>query len=154
MAKLLKLLFWIALIYAAVVYGWPWLQETIEGIGEETASTAKSLSAGPGGRCIDLAEDAADRFGQGMRPFASPPYDTEAWSEFQTRIQDRISYARSECNCVEDACTYAAEALYELSSMVDDFGRMIRGGTQSSIDPGRDMERVYDGIARARASMP
>lgn len=154
MGKLLKLVFWIALIYAAVVYGWPWLQDTIEGIGEETASTAKSLSAGPEGRCIDLAAQTADRFGQGMRGFSSPPYDPAAWDEFQTSIRDKISYAQAECGCGEEACRYANDALGELNSMLADFGRMIRGNSQTMIDPGRDMERVYDLLDQARATMP
>jgi hypothetical protein len=154
MAKLLKLLFWIAVIYGAVVYGWPWLQGTIEGIGEGTASTAKGLSAGPGGRCYKLASDAADDFGNGMRGFSSPPYDTEAWAEFEQEIGDRIAYADAECRCAEDTCSLSREALRELDRMVEDFGRMIRTGTSSRIDPGRDMERVYGLLASARAAMP
>ena len=154
MAKILKLAFWAAVIYAAVVYGWPWLQETIEGIGTSTASTAKSLSVGEGGRCVDLATKAADDFGGGMREFSTPPYDQGRWSEFTTEIRNEISYAQSECGCPEEPCRIAREALYELETMVGDFDRMIQGGRASSLDAGRDMERVYDILGRARAEIP
>ena len=154
MGKILKLAFWVALVYVAVVYGWPWLQERIESVGETTASSAKSLSVGEGGRCVDLASRAADDFGAGMRNFSSPPYDQDAWGEFVAETRDQVSYAQGECSCSESPCTISREALYELDTLVGDFDQMVRRQTTSFLDPARDMERIYDLLGQARSEIP
>lgn len=154
MGKLLKLLVWLAVIYAALAYGWPWLQETIEGIGESTASSAKGLSGGEEGRCVELATDAANRFGDGISRFSSPPYDTEEWAKFIGKVESDIRLAESECVCGSDPCRFSRNAMGELDSLVSDLDRMIRGGTDRFIQPGTQMERVYDELNRARGALP
>lgn len=154
MGKLLKLLFWLAVLWAAYAYGWPWLQETVEGIGETTASSAKGLSGGPEGRCVQLANDAADRFGDGIGRFSSPPYDTEKWGKFVGKVENGIELAEAECACGSEPCQHARNAMRELDSLVGDLDRMIRRDTDRFIQPGTAMERVYDELNRARAALP
>jgi hypothetical protein len=146
-----RLLGW-AVVLLLVVLTWnrarPWLEERFHR-GAAGESVALPAGSGDAARCVAAARGAADAYGEGVAAFAAQR-DVEAWMRFGGDLQRRIGRAGSECSCDGEACRLAGEALGELAAAVDRADAVLRGATDDTIEPARDLERVDDLLARAR----
>lgn len=140
---LVKLLIAAAIALFIWKKGLPWLNE------QQLAKTASSTTS-KGANCVFAARSASDFWGSNLRSFANPPYDTQAWDEFKSHVDDRISRAGEKCSCNDEACTRAKEALDELRKLTGEMDSAIRSGSPPPSDAVRRQERIDNALDLAR----
>ena len=100
----------------------PWLQE---GLG---STLPQEADTGPA-RCVGLADQANDSFGERVGRVSGPGADPGAWASFKAEIQDKISAAQRECRCPKPSCGIASNAMIELEDLLDQLDIRFRGGS-------------------------
>ena len=153
MRSLIRFAVFAAILYAAVVYAWPRIQEHLRSPAAFAPSGDTTEGASEATACVGLARDVASTFGSEAPRYATPPADTGAWMQFSGRIQREISGVRDRCGCLHPSCELGTRALDELDSLVYEMDGMVRGSTDSVSNPARGMERVYDLLDEADASL-
>jgi len=148
-----KLVKWLVLLLVVVIAwkeGWPHVKTLL------AAASPSSISADVAGesldnRCIRLATEAAQDFGDGVSKYGRDRSDTGGWMRFAGRIQKRVESARNYCSCPSDACAKANSALVQLGSLIQRTDGMVRGSTEVTFNPATDMEEIYDKLDQARS---
>lgn len=136
----------VAIVIALLVFAWKNISPRLKKSGGDDAET----SGGGGGSCVQLAERAANAWGNGIGRFANPPYDVDAWSSFSGDVQDKISAAQSACDCEDDSCAKASAAMNDLSGLVGDLDAAIQDGSQPPGDLVRRQESIDGAVEQAR----
>lgn len=153
MRSVIRFAVFAAILYAIVVFAWPWVQEHLGSPAAFSPTGEVAEGASEATACVGLARDVASTFGSEAPRYANPPADTGAWMQFSGRIQREISGVRDRCGCLHPSCDLATRALDELDSLVYEMDGMIRGSTDSVSNPARGMERVYDLLDEAGDSL-
>src|SRR6266550_584895 len=76
--------------------------------------------------CPGAASRASEAWGGGLNRFVNPPYDLNAWSDFKSTVESKISAAESECSCSSESCDKARAAMRDLRSLMSDLDIAIR----------------------------
>lgn len=147
-ARIVKFLVVLVILYFAYTAGWPWLQEQLGRVSKSTAGTGGG--GGEGGRCVEMAAAASASFGGEIPRFSRPPVDLDAWGAVVSSTQRQIADAQTECACALDSCRKASDALSELSGMVYEFDSGFRGAGGMPINAARQQERIDELLAEAR----
>ena len=145
MKKLLQLAI-VALIAYFVFTNYESWVDSIANIGQDLSRTGEPVTQG---LCVTAAERAGETFSRGMRDYASPPVDLDAWDQFVEEVKERIYRAEIHCECPRDSCARAVEAMSELNHLIEGFDNSLRGGNLT-LDPGRRMETIDSMLKRAR----
>ncbi len=149
MGKIIKWVVIIGLAYFAFTEG-PGLVERIgDGAGDLGSGLNRGAASLGQGRCVKAAERASERFHRGLRDYSKPPIDMDSWARFTESLKGLIYDAESECNCPQDSCQRATDALTELNSLVTDFDSSLRG-TGMPLNPARRQETIDRFLKRAR----
>jgi hypothetical protein len=141
MGRIVKLLVVAVIVFAAWKYAVPWVQR-------QSAGTTEEAAEGGGGSCVRSAERASETWGGGLRQFANPPYDLNAWSSFRGSVESSINAAEADCDCAEESCEKARSAMRDLRALVSDLDSTVRNGSDLS-DFVRRQERIDDTINEA-----
>ena len=147
--KLVKGLIFLLVVVVAWKEGWPQVKAMLT----KGESSVSSDVAGEGldSRCIRLAAEVAQDFGDGVSKYGRDRSDTAGWTRFAGRIQSRAERARNFCDCPSDACAKAKSALVQLDSLIQRTDGMVRGSTEVMFNPATDMEEIYDKLDQARS---
>jgi len=143
LSRLFKWVVVLVVILAIWKYVIPWVKSEANSIGSGSAASAASASGG-NTSCISAADRASSAWGGGIGRFVNPPYNMEAWSNFKSDIDSKITAAESECACSDDSCRKVKSAMSDLRSLVSDLDNAIRGGTS----PGQDIVQRQEQIDR------
>ncbi|HYI12639.1 MAG TPA: hypothetical protein VEK57_26545 [Thermoanaerobaculia bacterium] len=127
MDRIIKLVVVAAIVFGLWKYGLPWVKKLG---GNDTPKT--TISRGGGGGCARSAERASETWGGGIRQFANPPADLNAWSNFRGNVESGINAAEADCGCQAESCRKALSAMRDLRALVNDFDSTIRNGTSAS----------------------
>ena len=136
----------LAVLIAIAFFVWKWWS----GQHAQTATAPQTTSAAT--NCVFAARSASDFWGSNIRAFASPPYDTQAWDEFKSHVDDRISTATSKCSCADDACKRATEAMDELHALVNEMDASVRSSSPPPSDAVQRQERIDNALDAAQPS--
>jgi len=140
------LITWIVVI-AIIVLVWkkalPWWNEHH---GGSTTTVADS----PAAACAAAAAAASDTWGSGVGRFANPPYDTGAWDDFRSRVEEQARRAQEKCLCAETACTTAKNAMGDLRSLVAEMDTSLRSGSPPPSDLVQRQEAIDNAVNAAR----
>ena len=145
MTKILKLAIVVLVIYFVLTNYESWV-ENISNLGQDLSRKGDSVSQG---LCVRAAEEASEAFARGMRDYAQPPIDLEAWDDFLERVKERVYQADSRCDCPRNSCLRASEALAELSQLIEVFDGSLRGN-RTPVDVARRQETIDRMLRRAR----
>lgn len=145
MSKILKLALLLLVAYLVFANYESWV-DSISELGQGLSRTNEPVSEGG---CVAAAETASEAFAVGMRNYASPPVDMDAWDEFLEGVKERVYEADTSCNCARDSCVKAMEALTELNLLIEDFDGSLRG-TSMPLNPARRQETIDRMLKRAR----
>ena len=148
MARILKAVIVVVILYLAVTKGWPWLKSQL---GESSDfSTENSYQA----VCYAAASRAADELSERLRSFSTPPIDSEAWEDTVSASRYRIEKADKECRtCDHEACLEASRAVAGLDSMVKWLDESVQAGRGIPPDGANRLDRVYDALNRAKSHL-
>ena len=133
----------IAIIVLLWTKGMPWWKE-------HHGSSSASPAAAPGADCASAAVAAGDTWGSGVGRFANPPYDTTAWEDFRSRVEQQARRAEEKCLCAESSCSTAKGAMRDLRSLVAEMDSALRGGLPPPSDPVQRQEAIDNAINSAR----
>ncbi len=145
MGKIIKYGILIALVYFIVQNAPRWVEEVTKvgsGLSRKTGPVSQS-------HCLPAAERASEAFSEGLRDYAEPPFDIDAWDLFMEDVQRELYSAESRCNCPRDSCQRATDALSELSGLMADFDNSLRGDSMP-LNPARRQETIDRFLKRAR----
>ena len=140
MKTLVQLL--IVIVLAVVV--WKWWQKSHSG------GTAAPAGATPSQECAAAAAAAGETWGSGVGRFANPPYDTAAWDDFRSRVEQQARRAQEKCLCGEPACNTAKGAMSDLRSLVSEMDQSLRSGSPPPSDLVQRQEAIDNAINSAR----
>ncbi len=146
MFKIFKLALLALLAYFAYNNYASWV-DSVSGIGQDLSRTGESVSQG---LCVPAAEKASEAFGRGMRNYASPPIDIDAWDEFLDGVKGQIYRAETHCDCPRDSCQKAGEAINELNILIEEFDGSLRGDNVAPLNAARRQETIDKILKRAR----
>jgi hypothetical protein len=125
MNRLVKLVVLVAIVFVAWKYVVPWIKQQGGGAANTTAANGS-------GSCVQSAQRASEKWGGGLRQFANPPYDLNAWSSFRAGVESSIGSAESDCACAAESCQKARAAMHDLRALVSDLDSTIRNGSDAS----------------------
>jgi hypothetical protein len=158
MKGLIKLALFVVVVYAAVVFGKPWLEKisgTDFGLGEMGGT-----DIGTADRCVAMVERVNQDFADRSRPVFNPQVNAAAWPPVYEATSNRLDKARNECGCFEiespdarDGCREAQQALDGLQRMVSEFDLAIREKRSISA-PARRQEQINHHLEQARRLVP
>ncbi len=148
-STLVKIVVAAAVILFLWKQGLPWLQKH-----EQTTSPSAGTSAGTssGTNCVFEARGTSDYWGGTIGRFANPPYDMQAWNDFKSHVNDRLSRAEQKCSCEEDSCKLGRQAMDELRSLADEMDSSIRSSAPPPLDAVQRQERIDNAINDASAA--
>ena len=144
LSRLLKL----ALVIAALFIAWKVVLPRLKGSGGEPAS---SPAAAGHESCVAGAEHASNAWGSGVGRFANPPYDIDAWSNFQSDINSKIAAAEAQCTCSDKSCVMVRSAMSELRGLISEMDSSIRSGAPQPSGLVQRQESIDTQIIEARA---
>lgn len=145
MAKILKFLIVIAIVYFAVTKGLPWLKSQL-------ADKMSLAGASNQEVCHHVAQRAADDFAERMRRFSTPPIDAKAWEDTVSETRYQVESADKQCRtCDHEACLETSRALDELGSMIKSFDESVQAGRGIPPDGASRFDRVYAALDRAQS---
>jgi hypothetical protein len=143
---LVKLIVLAVVVYGGYKYGLPWAKDK-----NLIPSGGSAASRGAGDRgCLALAEEAGAIWADGIPRYINPPVDRAAWDGFRSEVESSISKARSGCDCAEESCRKAGEAMDQLSALVRDMDSAVASGGAPPSDVVRSQERVDNLLDQAR----
>lgn len=154
MAKVVRLIVLIVVVFVAYDYGWPWLQAELARKGSIKTTVLSDfdgddvMESGVT-RCLALASDANEAFGAGIGRFVGGQPNRADWMSFAGRVQRQTAAAASACNCLGEGCALASEAMAELESLIQDTDGLVRGSTDTFSNPANRHEKIYDLLVRA-----
>jgi hypothetical protein len=134
-----KTLLVVIIIAAAAWYLWTHY-------GNNHRDTVANAGATATESCTAAARAAADTWGSGVGHFANPPYDTGAWDEFRSRVEDQARRAQEKCLCGEASCTSNRSAMSELRSLVAEMDTSLRSGSPPPSDLVQRQEAIDNAI--------
>ena len=126
LGRIVRIVVVVAIAFALWKYGVPWVKEKTAGV------TSPAASASGGSSCVRSAERASETWGRGLRQFANPPYDLNAWSSFRTNVESQLNAADVECACAGESCEKARGAMRDLRQLMNDLESTIRNGSDAS----------------------
>lgn len=139
----MKTLFILIVIVAAVWFAWTHYHH-------DRTDTAATAGATASQSCVSAASAAADTWGSGVGRFANPPYDTSAWDEFRSRVEDQARRAEEKCLCGDAACVKAKGAMNDLRSLVAEMDTSLRSGSPPPSDLVQRQEAIDNAINSAK----
>jgi hypothetical protein len=126
-SRIVKWIIVLAVVFAAWKFGIPWVKQH--------TSQSATASAVPGDNsCLATADRAAQAWGSGIGKYANPPYDVDAWSNFKSDVESKISAAETACSASTESCAKARDAMHDLRSLVSDLDTAIRSGAPPAGD--------------------
>lgn len=144
------------LVYFVVSAGRPWLENLAGGAGLGPLGGGGSAAA----RCVAVAEDAAQHFGETVVRSLRPPIDYDRWSSGRSMAEGRVRQARDACRCSEltesnerEACDLATRALDELDSFIRWVDDGLRTPENPPVNTARRQEAVYALLDQARTHL-
>lgn len=132
------LLIWIVVI-AVIWFAWTHIPRH----RTDTAATAATTATQS---CSAAAHSAADTWGSGVGRFANPPYDTSAWDDFRSRVEDQARRAQEKCLCGDATCTSNRNAMNDLRSLVAEMDTSLRSGSPPPSDLVQRQEAIDNAI--------
>ncbi|HEX9164096.1 MAG TPA: hypothetical protein VF980_20500 [Thermoanaerobaculia bacterium] len=132
-----------AILVAVVFFAWKWWS------GRQAQAPATQQTTSPAVNCVSTARGASEYWGSNLHAFANPPYNMDAWSEFKSHVDEQISRAQSKCDCSDDACAKAKQAMGELGALVGEMDSAIRSGSPPPSDAVQRQERIDDALNAA-----
>jgi len=145
MARFLKAVIVVVVLYLAVTKGWPWLKSQL-GDSDYPAGTSDQTI------CYGAAARAADDLSERLRRFSTPPINSEAWEETVSVSRSLTDAADRECrNCDHEACLEASKAVAGLESMVAWLDESVQAGRGIPPDSANRLDRVFDALNRSRS---
>lgn len=131
---------WIVII-ALAVFVWkaviPWAKRQNFGGSSHASATSSS-----GNSCVRSGQRASELWGHGIGRFVNPPYDTAAWSDFRSTVDDAAGRAESACNCDDDSCKKVQSAMHDLKALTADLDSAIRNGSAPPSDAVQRQEAI------------
>ena len=118
--------------------------------GQRRTDVAATAGASASQSCASAAAAAADTWGSGVGRFANPPYDTSAWDDFRSRVEDQARRAQEKCLCGDTACTTAKNAMSDLRSLVAEMDTSLRSGSPPPSDLVQRQEAIDNAVTAAR----
>jgi hypothetical protein len=118
--------------------------------GQRHTDIAATAGATAAQSCASAAAAAADTWGSGVGRFANPPYDTSAWDDFRSRVEEQARRAQEKCLCAETACTTAKNAMSDLRSLVAEMDTSLRSGSPPPSDLVQRQEAIDHAVNAAR----
>ena len=112
--RLLRFVFFIAILVFAWSEGWPWLQKQI---------------AGGGSPCMASAQDITDDFAREMHRFADRRTDADGWKQLYVKMDTRLGIVRQQCGCDLPSCRKGRQAVNRLEKLILSFHHYIGGGS-------------------------
>lgn len=149
MKAIVKLAVVAAILYAAVIYGRPWLEELLGGMGVGELGGGGS----PQRACIAAIERANDDFTDLVLRHASPPVDVAKWSSGYRLAEGRMRKAAIACECSEQGCAEARRALAVLEGSMSSTNLLLRSG-RPAVDLARDQQEILDLLVEAESMIP
>ncbi len=149
MAKIIKGVIVVMILYLAFTKGLPWLKSEIDSLMSGTPTGASNQEI-----CHKAAERAADAFAKRLRRFSSPPIDTDEWDKTVSASRLDIESAEKQCrNCDHEACLEVTGVLGELERLVISFDENVQAGRGIPLNGASRLDRVHDGLNRARSRL-
>lgn len=121
MKSIVKLAVFAAIVYVAVIYGRPWIEEILGGVG-----VGELGDGDPPRACIAAIERANESFSQAVIEHSRPPVDTARWSAAYKMSEGRLRKSEVTCDCQEQGCAEARQALAELRDLMTTTNRELR----------------------------
>jgi hypothetical protein len=118
--------------------------------GQRHTDVAATAGATAAQSCASAAGAAADTWGSGVGRFANPPYDTSAWDDFRSRVEEQARRAQEKCLCADTACTTAKNAMSDLRSLVAEMDTSLRSGSPPPSDLVQRQEAIDNAVNAAR----
>jgi hypothetical protein len=118
--------------------------------GQRHTDVAATAGATASQSCASAAAAAADTWGSGVGRFANPPYDTGAWDDFRSRVEEQARRAQEKCLCADTACTTAKNAMSDLRSLVAAMDTALRSGSPPPSDLVQRQEAIDNAVNAAR----
>jgi len=140
----MKALVQILILFLIVFAAWKWWER------HHSTSTATSASSSPAQECAAAAAAAGETWGSGVGRFANPPYDTAAWDEFRTRVDQQARRAQEKCLCGDNACNTAKSAMSDLRGLVSEMDSALRSGSPPPSDLVQRQEAIDNAINSAK----
>lgn len=131
----------ILIVMGVVFVAWKWWTTQ-----HRAPATAPADRTSPAVNCQFEARAANDYFGSRIGGFTNPPYDMQAWDQFKSGTESRISRAESKCSCSDPPCTRANEAMSELRTMLGELDSAIRSGGSPPTDLVQRQERINQAL--------
>lgn len=142
-------------LYFVVSEGRPWLENLFGGAGLGPHGAGGS----PAARCIAVAEDAAEHFGETVVRSLRPPIDLDRWSSGRSMAEGRVRQARDACSCFDlsgnerEACDLGVRALDELDSFIRWVDDGLRTPENPPVNVAMRQEQVYSILDKARSKL-
>ena len=118
--------------------------------GQKHSDVAATAGATAAQSCASAAAAASDTWGSGVGRFANPPYDTSAWDDFRSRVEEQARRAQEKCLCADTACTTAKNAMSDLGSLVAEMDTALRSGSPPPSDLVQRQEAIDNAVNSAR----
>lgn len=145
MKTIVKLAVLGAILYAALIYGRPWLEELLGDMGLGDVGGGGNV----GLACVEAAERVNEDFADAIRNHGLPPLDLDRWSGALKMTDGRLQKARIRCQCEGDACKVANQALDALEQLMSSTDQGLRSGNPP-FNSARDREKIVDLLSAAR----
>ncbi len=121
MMRIVRLAVVALVLYVVVNESTPWIKDKLGSGGPDAAAS------GPV-RCVFLADEANEKFGDRVGRVSGPGADPAVWESFLGEIRGRVSQAQSQCHCEKESCRKALEAMISLEDLLNDLDNRFRGG--------------------------
>jgi hypothetical protein len=149
-ARVVKLLVVVVVLYFGVTQGLPWIRQRVEGVTQDKVEGRPDPSLDADDYCVRLAHQASAFVGQELRVLAPPPAENSGWVNAADDIERYVREAENACSCPEDACEVAGEALSQIRSLVADANDVLHGDTALVLDFARRQEEIDALLEQAR----
>jgi hypothetical protein len=145
MFKILRLAVIALVLYVVVKEASPWIKEQL-GSGAPAAGDTGPV------RCVYLADQANEHFGDRVGRVSGPGTDPAVWSEFLGGVRSRIGDAQRQCRCDQLSCRQALQAMTTLEDLLNDLDLRATGGVmeRNAINRADEVNELLNG-ARALA---
>lgn len=115
-------------------------------------TTQPNAGTSAGTNCVFEARQASDYWSGSMPRFANPPYDMQAWGDFKSHLDAKISRAQDKCSCDQDSCKLGKQAVDDLNGLLSEMDTAIRNASSPPSDLVQRQERIDNAINDASAA--
>jgi hypothetical protein len=111
-------------------------------------ASSSSERTSPATNCLFEARAANNYWGSNISRF-NGTVDRQAWGEFKSHLEDRISRAERKCFCNDDPCMRAKGAMAELRTLASEWDSAAQSGGSAPSDTVQRQESIDNALNAA-----